>query len=165
MEVFKVLVQDRVQQHRLWSRTLTFQFLMVVVVGAVLKVSSVDRIQQRFVDQFATKIRFFAVEVFKVLARDRFQVLHPRTCPVLRMRLLLGSGSELPSESSPSTRRAYAVPMVPKDDESATESESEVEKDCDLWVGRQWMRTAAFPGRWYLLGTGFDGSIWWDEPG
>ena len=49
-----------------------------------------------------------------------------------------------------------------------TESESEVEEDCDLWVdgaGRQWMRTAAFPGRWYLLGTGFDGSIWWDEPG
>ena len=31
-------------------------------------------------------------------------------------------------------------------------------------AGRQWMRTAAFPVRWYLLGTGFDGSIWWDEP-
>ena len=27
------------------------------------------------------------------------------------------------------------------------------------------VRTAEFPGRWYLLGTGFDGSIWWDEPG
>ena len=30
-------------------------------------------------------------------------------------------------------------------------SESEVEEDCDLWVdgaGRQWMRTAAFLGRW-----------------
>ena len=27
------------------------------------------------------------------------------------------------------------------------------------------MRTAAFLGRWYLLGTGFDGSTWWDEPG
>ena len=78
------------------------------------------------------------------------------------------SGSELPSKSSPSTWRTYAVPMVPDDDESATESESEVEEDGDLWVdgaGRQWMRTADFPGRWYLLGTGFDGSIWWDEPG
>ena len=32
-EVFKVLVQDRVQQHRMWSRTWTFQFLTVVVVG------------------------------------------------------------------------------------------------------------------------------------
>ena len=78
------------------------------------------------------------------------------------------SGSELPSESSPSTRRAYAVPMVPEDDEPATESESEVEKDCDFWVdgaGLQFMRTAAFPARWYLLGTGFDGSVWLDEPG
>ena len=35
-----------------------------------------------------------------------------------------------------------------------TESESEVEEDCDLWVDeavRQWMRTAAFRGRWYCL--------------
>ena len=51
------------------------------------------------------------------------------------------------------------MPVVPEEDESVTESD---------WVGeagRQWMRTAAFPGRWYLLGTGFDGSIWWDEPG
>ena len=49
-----------------------------------------------------------------------------------------------------------------------TESESEVKEDCDLWVdeaGREWMRTAAFPGRCYLLGADFDGSIWWDEPG
>ena len=51
------------------------------------------------------------------------------------------SGSELPQESSPSTWRAYAVPMVPEDDESATESESEFEEDCDLWLDgaeRQW---------------------------
>ena len=68
---------------------MTFQFLMVVVVGAVLKVSSLDRVQQRFVEQIATKIQFLAVEVFKVLARDRLQVLHPRICLVLRMRLLL----------------------------------------------------------------------------
>ena len=78
------------------------------------------------------------------------------------------SGSELLPESSSPTRRTHAVPMVPEEDVSVTESESEVEEDCDLWLdeaGRQWMRTAAFPGRWYLLGTGFDGSIWWDEPG
>ena len=56
------------------------------------------------------------------------------------------------------------MPMVPEEDESEpeTESESEVEEDSDLWVdeaGRQWMRTAAFPGRWYSLGTGFDGAV------
>ena len=46
-----------------------------------------------------------------------------------------------------------------------TESESEVEEDCDLWLdeaGRQWMRTAGIPWEvvlaWY---TGFDGEIWW----
>ena len=57
--------------------------------------------------------------------------------------------------------------MVPEDDESATESESEVEEDCDLWLdeaGRQWMRTTAFPGKWYLLGTGFDGSTGGTSP-
>ena len=43
-----------------------------------------------------------------------------------------------------------------------TVSESEVEGDRDFWVdeaGRQLMRTAAFPGRWYLLGIGSDGSV------
>ena len=41
------------------------------------------------------------------------------------------------------------MPMVPKEDQSVTESESEVEEDCDLWVDearRQWMRRAAFLG-------------------
>ena len=71
-------------------------------------------------------------------------------------------GSELAAESSPSTRRACGVPMVPEEDESepVSESESDAEEDRDLWVddaGRQWMRTAARPWRWYLLGTGFDG--------
>ena len=73
-----------------------------------------------------------------------------RTFPQIQKSAALGphSGSELLPESSSSTRRAYAVPMDPEEDESVTESESEVEEDCDL---------AAFPGRWYLLGTGFDG--------
>ena len=58
--------------------------------------------------------------------------------------------------------------MVPEDDESAMGSESEVEEDCDLWVdgaGRQWMRTALNPRKWYLLGTGLDVDIIWEEPG
>ena len=61
----------------------------------------------------------------------------------------LGVGTA--QESSPSTRRAYAVPMVPGDEESAMESESEVEEDCDLWLdgaGRQWR------GRQHSLGSG-----------
>ena len=37
------------------------------------------------------------------------------------------SGSELLPDSSSSTRRAHAVLMVPEEDESVTESESEVE--------------------------------------
>ena len=68
------------------------------------------------------------------------------------------SGSELPRESSSSSRRAHAVPMVPEDNESVTESESEVEQDCDPGkedAGHRWIRTAAFPGRvvlaWYWL--------------
>ena len=78
----------------LFLRSLIFDshllVLVCLVVGAVLKFSSLDRIQQRFVEEIATNIWFLAVEVFKVLARDRLQVLHPRTCPVLRMKLLQG---------------------------------------------------------------------------
>ena len=66
----------------LWSRTLTFQFLMVVTVWAgrgeeVFKVYAQDRIQQRFVEQKTLTFQFFMVvaevEVFKVYALDRIQ--------------------------------------------------------------------------------------------
>ena len=41
----------------MWSRTWTFQFLIVVVVGVVFKVSSLDKIQQRFVEQITSTIQ------------------------------------------------------------------------------------------------------------
>ena len=59
----------------LWSRTWTFQFLMVVAVGTV-------------------------GEVFKVYARDRLQRLHLRTHLALRIRLYRGFSHFSPSEKN-----------------------------------------------------------------
>ena len=54
----------------------------------VFKISALDRIQQRFVEQITLTIRFRVLEVFKVSSRDRLLALHPRTRLVPRMRLL-----------------------------------------------------------------------------
>ena len=75
------------------------------------------------------------------------------------------SGSELLPESSPSTRRADAVPMVPEVAAPVLEVDSEGE-DPDCWrdeFGRLWMRSALNPRN--LLGTGLDVDIIWEEPG
>ena len=67
---------------RMSSSPSTFQFLMIVVAGAVeeaFKVSLGDRVQQRFVElnsstfQFLKVVEGWAVEVFKVSPRNRAQ--------------------------------------------------------------------------------------------
>ena len=69
------------------------------------------------------------------------------------------------AESSPSTRRAYVVPMVPEVYEPVLEVDSE-EEDPDQWKDEfSWLRSELFPGRWYLLGTGLDVNIIWEESG
>ena len=45
-EVFQAFPQNRIQQHGWWSRTLTFKFLVVVVVREVFQVLTQDRVQQ-----------------------------------------------------------------------------------------------------------------------
>ena len=77
----------------LWSRTSTFQFLVVVagwLGGEIFKVSPRDRVQQRFLEQNTLTFQFRVVEVFKVLVMDRVQQLHPLTHMTLRMRFLQG---------------------------------------------------------------------------
>ena len=90
---YQVYARDRIQQ-RLWRRTWTFQFLMVVVDGSVmeaLQVSPWDRVQQRFKEQITLTLQFLrvvaALEVLKVSSRVLL-VLHPRTRLVPWMRLL-----------------------------------------------------------------------------
>ena len=76
------------------------------------------------------------------------------------------SGSELLPESSPSNGRAFAVPMVPEVAAPVLEVDSE-DEDPDRWrdeLGRLWMRSALNPQKWYLLGTGLDVNIIWEEP-
>ena len=75
LEVCKVHAQDRIQQ-RLWSRKLTFQFLMVMVDGSVMeafKVSPRDSFQQRFMEQITLTLQFLrvvaALEVLKASSR------------------------------------------------------------------------------------------------
>ena len=78
---------DRIQQRLAEQCMLTFQFLMVVVVGLVreaFKVSPRDRVQQRLVEQISLTFQFRVVEVFT----DQFLLLHPRTHLVPWMRLL-----------------------------------------------------------------------------
>ena len=93
-----------------------------------------------------------------------------RTFPHIKKKVRkLGprSGSELLPELSPSTRRAYAVPMVLEVAAPVLEVESEGE-DPDRWrdeLGRLWMRSALNPRKWYLLGTGLDVDSIWEEPG
>ena len=119
----------------------------VVSVSEVFKVS-LGMIQQRLLEQIVLTFQFLVVEVFKVLARDRLQVLHPLTHVVLRMRLLHGfshfssfflseglgphSGSELAAGSSPSTRRACGVSMAVEEDESEPVTESELEDEGEI---------------------------------
>ena len=58
----------------------------------------------------------------------------------------------------------YAVPMVPDVDEPVL---AESEEDPDRWkdeFGRTWLRCGLFLGRWYLLGTGLDVDLVWEEP-
>ena len=94
-EVFKVFVQDRVQQRFVEQNSSTFQFLKVVEVWAVevYKVSPRDRAQQRFMEQITLVFQFLlvvsVVEVFKASSQDRVQLLLHLT---LILRLMLGKG-------------------------------------------------------------------------
>ena len=67
-EVYKVFVQDRVLQQRVWSRSLNFQFLSVGGREVeVFKVFSLDRIQQRM---WSGLLTCQLVEVLKVFSQD-----------------------------------------------------------------------------------------------
>ena len=99
---------------------------------------ALDRLQQRCVEQITLKTRFRVLEVFKVSSRDTLLLLHPSTRLVLRMRLLQGfsalftklkSAGLVAADSSPSTRRAYGVPMAVEEDESEPVTESELENE------------------------------------
>ena len=121
VEVFKVLVLDRIQQ-RIWSRVLKFQFLRVGGgVADVFKVLSQYRIQQRL---WSRSLTFQLVGVFLIFSQDKVLLLpHRVVCMTMQMKILqvffalfpfeksakLGShtASELLPVSSPSTRRAY----------------------------------------------------------
>ena len=81
-EAFKIYAVGKIQQRLAEQCTLTFQFLMVVLVGLVreaFKVSPRERFYQRLVEQISLTFPFRVVEVFKVLVMDRVQQPHPRT--------------------------------------------------------------------------------------
>ena len=153
-EVYKVHAQNRIQQC-LWSRTLTFQFLMVVVDGSVmeaLKVSPKDRVLQRF---SWSKSRWhssssgswrlwrssrlppeFFWRFILALAWCRGLGFYWGSSYFSQIKKSVGlgphSGSELGADFNPWTPAAYAVPMIPEEDESVTESESESEPEEDV---------------------------------
>ena len=97
--------------------------MVVGLVGEVFQFPPRNRIQQRLVESNTLTFQFRVVEVFKTLALDRLQQLHPRTRMVLRMRFLQGVshfspceksaklgphlGSELSADVTPSTPAAY----------------------------------------------------------
>ena len=88
VEVFKVLVLDRIQQ-RIWSRSLNFLFLRVDgEVAEVFKFLSQYRIQQRLRSRSLT---FQLAEVFQIFSRAWVPLLpHRVVCVTMQMRLLKG---------------------------------------------------------------------------
>ena len=110
--VYKVHAQDRIQQC-LWSSSLTFQFLMVVVDGSVMeKVSPWDRVLQRFLEQITLTLQFLrvvaAMETLKASSRVLL-ALHPRTRLVPWMRLLLGFSHLSPNQKKCGVGSALGV--------------------------------------------------------
>ena len=88
VEVFKVLVLDRIQQ-RIWSRSLKFQFLRIGgKVVEVFKVLSQYRIQQRL---WSRSLTIQLVGVFLIFSQDRVLLLpHRVVCMMMKMRILQG---------------------------------------------------------------------------
>ena len=72
--------------------------------------------------------------------------------------------SPISKKSAQSARSSWTLAACePK--KSLSEEE---EEDPDRWTdehGRTWWRSCALLERWYLLGTGMDVDIFWDEPG
>ena len=124
VEVFQVLAQDRIQQHRMWSRSLIFQLAGVFQIFSQARVPQLSHRVVCVTMQMRDFKGFFALFTFR---NKKCEVVVPH------------SGSELLPESSPSTRRAYVdadgTPMV--DDED----------------GNTWWESAVVSGRWYLLGS------------
>ena len=108
--------QNRVQQRRLSSRTLTFQFLL-----KVFKVQSSSHSPAGFVD-----------DAFEGFFRTFPQVQKSATLPP-------HFGSELPPHSSPRTPAACDVPIALEEEESESESE-ELDYDVEYveFDGRWW---------------------------
>ena len=99
----KCLRSYRILRTGMCSKTTTFQFLIVVLLGEeVFKISVLDRIQQRLVEQIMLKFQLRVLEVFKVSSRDRLPLLHQRTRLVLRMRLLQGFFRTFPQKKKKS---------------------------------------------------------------
>ena len=77
---------DRIQQHGFLSRTLTFKFLVVVVVREVFKVLTQDRVQQLGFRSGSSTL--LIVEALKVFSQDRvcFSALLSRSLKFLFLR-------------------------------------------------------------------------------
>ena len=145
VEVFKVLSQDRIQQHCTLSRPLTFQFRAVEVFKALAQ----GRVQQPL---------HLTLVLLMALGKGFFALF-----PSWKKSAGLGphSGSELGADFAPWTPAAYGAPMVA---EPLIVAELE---DLGTWVdefGRWWSRSEVFPGRWVMHDT-TGGPVWWDEPG
>ena len=100
VEVFKVLAQDRIQQQRMWSRSLIFR---LAEVFQIFSQARVPQLPHRVVC-VTMQMRDFK-GFFRTFPRSKKVRSWVRT-----------RGSELLPESSPSTRRAYVdadgTPMV-----------------------------------------------------
>ena len=139
--VYKVFFPDRVQQRRsflqnaflsgLWSRSSTF-----LLPVAAFKIFAQDRVHLHLLT-----IQLVVMELWIGLVKGFF-----RTFPQIKKRagVTPHSRSELAADSSPSTRRAYGVPIVVEEDEfePVTESELEDEGEINAWVddnGDSWV--------------------------
>ena len=154
------------------SLTLQFRVVMGAQVVEVFMVFSQNIIQQRL---FPGRSLTFQLEDVKVVAQDRFQPRQPH-CLALQMRQfksLFQNCSQISKkravcrEGSSAGVATHTSSWTPAASESGESLSEEEEEDPDVWIdehGRTWWRSCAVPRRWFLLGTGMDVDIFWDEP-
>ena len=142
--VFKVFFPDRVQhrclvlknafQSEMWSRS-----LVLVCLVAAIKIFSQDKVHPLLLT-----IQLVFMKLWMGLVKGFFALVPLFFSKKKSAGVAPHSGSELAADSSPSTRRAYCVPMAVEEDESepVTESELEDEGEINAWVddnGDSWV--------------------------
>ena len=152
---------------RLPSRSLTFQFLalVVVVIVEVFTVFPQDKFRRSVLCRRSST--FLLVVVFKIFSLILGCQPHPQSRVMRRFNVFFALS---PISKKCTVRREVECEGCTRTrahGRQRREVQSE-EEDPDRWVdeyGRLWQRSVLFLRRWQLLGTGMAEAIYWHQPG